>query len=133
LEGYLIKRRKLMTNINDKIKTILNACDDKKGYNFAVIDISKISTICDYFVICSGNSDRQTQAIADEIELKLKKAGYEIFHKEGMDKGRWILLDMDDIYVHVFHRDERDIYDLETLWSEGKFIDSEEFGVKNWK
>ncbi len=122
-----------MTNINDKIKTILNACDDKKGYNFAVIDISKISTICDYFVICSGNSDRQTQAIADEIELKSKKAGYEIFHKEGMDKGRWILLDMDDIYVHVFHRDERDIYDLETLWSEGKFIDSEEFGVKNWK
>lgn len=122
-----------MININDKIKTILNACDDKKGYNFAVIDISKISTICDYFVICSGNSDRQTQAIADEIELKSKKAGYEIFHKEGMDKGRWILLDMDDIYVHVFHRDERDIYDLETLWSEGKFIDSEEFGVKNWK
>lgn len=119
--------------INEKIKTILTACDDKKGYNFAVIDISNISTICDYFVICSGNSDRQTQAIADEIELKSKQKSYEIYHKEGMDKGRWILLDMEDIYVHIFHRDERDIYDLETLWSEGKFIDSEEFGIKNWK
>ena len=119
--------------INEKIKLILNACDDKKAYNFAIIDISSISSICDYFIICSGNSDRQTQAIADEVELKARQAGYEIYHKEGMEKGRWILLDMEDIYVHIFHRDERDIYDLETLWSEGKFIDSEEFGVKNWK
>ncbi len=119
--------------INEKIKLILNACDDKKAYNFAIIDISSISSICDYFIICSGNSDRQTQAIADEVELKSRQAGYEIYHKEGMEKGRWILLDMEDIYVHIFHRDERDIYDLETLWSEGKFIDSEEFGVKNWK
>ncbi len=119
--------------LNDKIKTILTACDDKKGYNFAVINITGISSVCDYFIICSGNSDRQTQAIADEIELKSKQKGYEIYHKEGMDKGRWILLDMDEIYVHVFHRDERDIYDLETLWSEGKFIASEEFGIKNWK
>ncbi len=122
-----------MVEINDKIKTILNACDDKKGYNFTVINISKISTVCDYFIICSGNSDRQTQAIADEIELKSEKSGYKIYHKEGLDTGRWILLDMDDIFVHVFHRDERDIYDLETLWGEGEFIDSEHFGIKNWK
>lgn len=122
-----------MVEINDKIKTILNACDDKKGYNFTVINLSKVSTVCDYFIICSGNSDRQTQAIADEIELKSEKSGYKIYHKEGMDTGRWILLDMDDIFVHVFHRDERYIYDLETLWSEGEFIDSEHFGIKNWK
>ncbi len=122
-----------MKEINDKIKTVLTACDDKKGYNFTVINISKISSVCDYFIICSGNSDRQTQAIADEVEFKAEQAGYEIFHKEGMHTGRWILLDMDNILVHIFHRDERDIYDLETLWNEGEFIDSENFGIKNWK
>lgn len=122
-----------MIEINDKIKTILSACDDKKGYNFTIINISKISTICDYFIICSGNSDRQTQAIADEVESKSEKAGFKVYHKEGMGTGRWILLDMDNIFVHIFHRDERDIYDLETLWNEGAFIDSENFGIKNWK
>lgn len=122
-----------MIEINDKIKTILSACDDKKGYNFTIIDISKISSICDYFVICSGNSDRQTQAIADEVEFKCEQAGHKVYHKEGMSTGRWILLDMDNVFVHIFHRDERDIYDLETLWNEGEFIDSEHFGIKNWK
>ena len=122
-----------MIEINDKIKTILNACDDKKGYNFTIINISKISSVCDYFIICSGNSDRQTQAIADEVESKIEKAGYEVYHKEGMSTGRWILLDLDNIFVHIFHRDERDMYDLETLWNEGEFIDSEHFGIKNWK
>lgn len=122
-----------MIEINDKIKTILSACDDKKGYNFTIIDISKISSICDYFIICSGNSDRQTQAIADEVEFKAEKAGCKVYHKEGFSTGRWILLDVDNIFVHIFHRDERDIYDLETLWNEGEFIDSEHFGIKNWK
>ena len=122
-----------MIEINDKIKTILNACDDKKGYNFTNINISKISTICDYFIICSGNSDRQTQAIADEVESKAEKAGYKVYHKEGMSTGRWILLDMDNIFIHIFHKDERELYDLETLWNEGEFIESEHFGVKNWK
>jgi len=122
-----------LIEINDKIKTILSACDDKKGYNFTIIDISKISSICDYFIICSGNSDRQTQAIADEVEFKAEKAGYKVYHKEGFSTGRWILLDVDNIFVHIFHRDERDIYDLETLWNEGEFIDSENFGIKNWK
>ena len=119
--------------IKDKLTTILTACDDKKGYNFSIIDISKISTICEYFVICSGNNERQTQAIADEIEDKAYKNGYDILHKEGMTTGRWILLDMDDVIVHIFHRDERELYDLETLWNEGTTIESEEFGIKNWK
>lgn len=122
-----------MININDKIKTILSACDDKKGYNFTIINISKTSSVCDYFIICSGNNDRQTQAIADEVEFKAGKAGYDIYHKEGANTGRWIIIDMDDIIVHIFHKDEREIYDLETLWNEGKFIDSENFGIKNWK
>ncbi|QSX07328.1 ribosome silencing factor [Sedimentibacter sp. zth1] len=112
---------------------ILEACDDKKGYNFSVIDISKVSSVCDYFVICNGSSDRQTQAIAEEVEFKAEQAGCEVYHKEGMNTGRWILIDMGDIIVHVFHKDEREIYDLDTLWNEGEFIDSEEFGIKNWK
>lgn len=122
-----------MIEIKDKIKTILEACDDKKAYNFSIIDVIGISSICDYYVICSGNNDRQTQAIADEVESKVENAGYIVYHKEGKNTGRWILLDMGDIIVHIFHKDERDVYDLESLWNEGKFIESEEFGIKNWK
>lgn len=77
-----------MVEIKDKIKTILEACDDKKGYNFTIINVEKVSSICDYFIICSGNNERQTQAIADEVEDKVSKAGYDVYHKEGMSTGR---------------------------------------------
>ncbi len=122
-----------MIDLSNKIKTILEACDDKKGYNFSVIDISEVSSVCDYFILCSGNSDKQVQAIADEVEFKSKKEGNEVYHIEGLDTGRWVLIDMGDVIVHVFHRDERDIYNLEELWNEGKFINSEDYGVENWK
>lgn len=122
-----------MIEFKDKIKAILEACDDKKAYNFKIINVTDISSVCDYFIICSGNSDRQTQAIADEVEDRADKLGYEIYHKEGKSTGRWILIDFGDIIVHVFHKDDRDIYNLETLWNEGEFLDSESFGIKNWK
>lgn len=122
-----------MTNINEKINIILKACDDKKGYNFSIINISEISSVCDYYILCSGNNDRQTVAISDEIDDKMSKAGYELYHLEGAREGRWVLMDYDDIIVHIFHKDERDVYDLETLWNQGVFIDSEQFGIKNWK
>ncbi len=118
---------------NKDIEVILQACDNKKAYNFVVLDVSKISSITDYFIICSGNNEKQTVAIAEEVITKAQKEGIEIYHKEGFDTGRWILLETDNIIVHIFHKDEREIYDLESIWYDNNSIDVEQFGIKNWK
>jgi len=115
------------------IEIILKACDNKQAFNFVILDVSKISSITDYFIICSGNNERQTAAIADEVIDKAGKEGIEFYYKEGFETGRWILLVTDNIIVHVFHKDERDIYDLESLWFDNNSIDVEQYGIKNWK
>jgi ribosome-associated protein len=115
------------------IEVILKACDNKKAYNFVVLDVSKISSITDYFIICSANNERQTAAIADEVIEKLHEEGIKIYHKEGFETGRWILLETDNIIVHIFHRDERETYDIESLWFDNNSLDVEQYGIKNWK
>lgn len=121
-------------NLDDKnIEIILQACDNKKAYNFVVLDVSKISSITDYFIICSANNEKQTVAIAEEVITKTQNEGIQIYHKEGFDTGRWILLETDNIIVHIFHRDEREIYDLESLWYDNNSLDVEQYGIKNWK
>lgn len=123
----------MKSNDSKKIEVILNACDNKKAYNFVVLDVSKISTITDYFIICSGNNERQTAAIAEEVMLKAQNEGFHIYHKEGLETGRWILLEFDNIIVHIFRRDEREVYDLESLWYDNNSLDVEQYGIKNWK
>ncbi|MBP1924971.1 ribosome-associated protein [Sedimentibacter acidaminivorans] len=121
-------------NLDHKnIEVILKACDNKKAYNFVVLDVSKISSITDYFIICSANNERQTAAIADEVIEKLHEEGIKIYHKEGFETGRWILLETDNIIVHIFHRDERETYDIESLWFDNNSLDVEQYGIKNWK
>lgn len=113
---------KLMIQIEEKLFIVTKACEDKKGFDITVINVSKLTTIADYFVIVSGNSSTQVMSIADEIEDKLLEAGYPEVKKEGYESGRWILLDLNDVIVHVFHKDEREYYNLERLWAdtEGK-------------
>jgi ribosome-associated protein len=121
-------------NLDQKnIEVILKACDNKKAYNFTVLDVSKISSITDYFVICSANNERQTAAIADEVIDKLHEEGIKIYHKEGFETGRWILLETDNIIVHIFQRDERETYDIESLWYDNNSLDVEQYGIKNWR
>lgn len=122
-----------MTSARKNIETILKACDDKKAYNFVVLDVSKVSSITDYFIICSGNNERQTTAIADEVIEKGLQNGIHFYYKEGFETARWILLETDDIIVHIFHKDEREIYDLESLWLDNNSLDVEQYGIKNWK
>lgn len=122
-----------MKQYEKNIEIILKACDNKKAFNFVILDVSKISSITDYFIICSGNNERQTVAIADEVIDKAGKEGIEFHYKEGFETGRWILLVTDNIIVHVFHKDERDIYDLESLWFDNNSIDVEQYGINNWK
>lgn len=94
------------------------AAEDKKAEDIVVLNMEGISLLADYFVICSGNSDRQVQAIAREIIEKSNEAGNEVKSVEGFDSARWILVDLGDVVAHVFHKDERSYYNLERLWRE---------------
>ena len=109
-----------MKDIDKRISIIAKACDDKRGFNIKILDIRNINPIADYFVITSGNSTSQVIAIADEVEEKMEKAGFQLFGKEGYKSGRWILLDFGDIVVHVFHKEDREFYNLEKLWADGE-------------
>lgn len=99
------------------------ALEDKKAEDIRVIDISEVSVLADYFLIASGKNRSQLQAMADEVEEKLGRAGYPMKQSEGYDNANWILLDFGDIIVHLFDPENRLFYDLERIWHDGKMID----------
>ena len=103
--------------VEDKLRIIKDSCKEKKGIDIKVLYIKGLSSIADYFVIVSGNSVRQVSALADEIEEKMDEKGINLENIDGKTTSRWILLDYGDIIVHVFHKDEREYYDIERLWS----------------
>ncbi|WP_336762028.1 ribosome silencing factor [Paenibacillus sp. USHLN196] len=100
------------------------AADDKKASNIVALDLINVSLVADYFVICHGNSDTQVQAIATEIRKQAHAVGATIKGIEGMDSARWVLMDMGDVVVHIFHRDEREYYNIERLWSDAKVVET---------
>ncbi len=109
-------------NIDELLKLAVKAAEDKKAEKIMVLDISKLSVISDYFIICHGNNERQVQAIVTEIRDKAHKNGYEVRGIEGADEGRWVLIDLGDVVVHVFHREERDFYNIERLWGDAPIV-----------
>ena len=108
--------------IADKAYEIL---EGKKARDIEVIDISEVSILTDCFIICSGTSAVHNRTLADELEVKMGAAGYNLLHKEGYDSARWILLDFGELVVHIFHEEDRSFYNLERLWSDGKFLTPE--------
>ncbi|MDO5301316.1 MAG: ribosome silencing factor [Tissierellia bacterium] len=102
----------------EKLEIIQASADAKQGANIQVLDISQMTTIADYFVVISGNSAPQIDAIVDEIQDKMAEAGYELYHNEGSAHSRWVILDYNEVIVHVFHREEREFYGLERLWTQ---------------
>lgn len=103
--------------VEEKLKIIKDACESKKGIDIKVLDIREMTSIAEYFIIVSGNSSTQSQAIAEEVEERLFKENIKPENVVGKNSSRWILLDYGDIMVHVFHKDEREYYDLERLWT----------------
>lgn len=96
---------------------------DKKGFDLKVFDVRELSSLTDYLLLVSGRSDRQVQAIADNVRTEFKHERDLLpLAVEGMDQGRWVLLDYGDLMVHVFQPDVREFYDLEGLWSEAPEI-----------
>ncbi|MCI5643375.1 MAG: ribosome silencing factor [Peptoniphilus sp.] len=104
--------------VQEKLDIIIKSCESKKGIDTKVLDIRGMTSIADYFIIVSGNSSAQVDALAREIDEKLSEQGEEPIHSEGKNSSRWIILDFSDIIVHVFHKDEREYYNLERLWED---------------
>jgi ribosome-associated protein len=92
-----------------------------------VLDISKIASFANYFLLCTGDSSRQMQAIADEVEKKLKACGIRPSHVEGYQNSEWILMDYLDLVIHIFSKNARVYYDLERLWRDGNKLDASQF------
>ena len=103
------------------------AIDDKKGQDIKIIDIHNVSVIADYFVIASGTNSNQVQAIVDNVEEQLGRAGFEAKQIEGNRNSSWILMDYGDVIVHIFDEENRLFYDLERIWRDGKILDAQEF------
>ena len=103
------------------------AMEDKKARDIRIIDISEISVLADYFLIASGSNKNQVQAMVDNVQEELHKAGFVPKQVEGYNSAIWILLDYGDIIIHVFDEENRLFYDLERIWRDGKtFVDVNE-------
>ena len=101
----------------------VKALDKKKGKNLQVLRTGELTTLADYFVLCTAGSTTQIKALTDICEEEVEKAGGELHHKEGFRDGGWVLLDFSDVVVHVFLEQERDFYDLERLWADAQPVD----------
>ena len=102
----------------ERVEIIKNALEDKKASEIEILDVSKQTSLGDYFIIASCQSSVQVRACVDEVEEKMLEAGFPPKHKEGYRGGSWILIDYGDIIVHVMQQEARDFYSIERLWDE---------------
>ncbi|UQS86699.1 ribosome silencing factor [Nicoliella spurrieriana] len=111
----------------DKVSVVVKAADDKRAHDIVALNVEQISLMADYFIIMDAASSRQVKAIAEAIVDEAEKADITIKQVEGKNAANWILIDLGDVIVHVFQREQREFYDLEKLWS-----DAAELDISNW-
>jgi len=104
------------------VNIAVQAAEDKKAIDITVLDIREISVIADYFIICSGRSSAQVQAIVENIQERLEKDNVVSLRREGFREGNWVLLDYGDVVIHVFQEAERQFYKLERLWGDAQVV-----------
>src|SRR5438094_10537937 len=122
------------THLKRPVFEAISACQEKKAEQIAVLELEPESgAFTDYFVVCSGTNPRQVQAISDEVEERLDKAGMRPAHVEGYKQAEWVLLDYVDFVVHVFSEKARKYYDLERLWKSAKRLEPRELGARRRK
>ena len=102
------------------LEVALRAAEERRATDPVVLDLRGISTVTDYFIICSGTSDTNVRAIADNVEAKLREAGVRPFGMEGYKEGTWVLMDYVDFVLHIFHFEKRLAFALEDLWKDAK-------------
>ena len=113
--------------IRSQVVSAVQACEEKKAEDISILEMDRnTSAFTDYFLICTGRNPRQIQAIADEVELRLKKGGVRANQVEGYSQGDWVLIDYVDFVVHVFSEKSRRFYDLELLWKSAKKLEPAE-------
>jgi len=108
-------------------KLVIEALEDKKAEDIKIIDISEVSVLADYFIIAGGNNNSQIQALSNNVEEKLGRAGYPVKQIEGYETANWILMDFGDVIVHIFDKENRLLYDLERIWRDGKMVSKDDF------
>lgn len=107
----------------EKCLLICQLLSDKKAGDIVYIDVAEKTSLCDYFIVCSGRSSTQVKSLAENLEEKLEKEYGEMpRRREGVREGRWAVVDYADVIVHIFSDEERDFYNLERLWEDGKNI-----------
>lgn len=109
-------------DIKNTVKLIYHALENKKARDITIIDISGLTVVADYFIIASADNVRQTSALADNVEEVLSKASIEPKGIEGRSSAKWILMDYNDVIVHIFDSENRLFYDLERIWKDGRTI-----------
>ena len=132
----LFKTTVILSSNNPKIKNhsikvthakkISKLMLDKKALDIKIIDVRKITTLTDFFIICTSESQPQTKAITDHIQSTMKKEGIKSLHIEGYENLDWVLIDYINIVVHIFSKECREYYDLERLWADGKIAEVKE-------
>ncbi len=112
-----------MQNItNETVQNICKALSDKSALDIKIVEVKGISDIADYLIVCSGKSAPQVKALFEHLEDTMEKLGKFAIRHEGAGEGRWICVDYGDIIVHVFHKETRDVYALDTLWNNGNNV-----------
>ena len=112
-----------MMDSQELARAIVQALDSKKGKEIALLNTSELTTLADYFVLCTGTSNTQLKALTDAVEDSLSRLGEEPHHVEGHREGTWVLMDYSSVVVHIFTEEARNFYDLERLWNDAVPVD----------
>ncbi len=115
---------------NNMVNIAVKAADAKFGTDIQVLDVKELTTLTSYFVIVTGGSNSNVQAICDHVEDKMAEGGFKMLNKEGYNNAEWILLGYDDVIIHIFQREPREFYKLEHIWKDAKTVDIEDLLVK---
>lgn len=108
-----------------RVREAVAAAEDRKAVDLRVLHVEQVSDFTDFFLICSGTSERQVQAIADAVQEKLREERVRPLHVEGYNRGQWVLLDYGDFVVHIFQEEPRRFYSLERLWGDAPDVTAE--------
>ncbi len=117
-----INKEEFIIESQEILEVAVKAADSKRAEDIVALEVANISLLADYFVICNGNSEKQVSAIVEAIVEKEHEKGIEVKRIEGKEGGKWVLVDLGDVIVHVFHTSERHFYNLEKLWSDAPLV-----------
>ncbi len=108
--------------MNKTVEEVCKILSAKQAYDICIVNLQEMSGIADYFVVCTGKSTAQVKALADNLDEQMKNLGKTALRSEGQSEGRWVAIDYGDVVVHIFYRETREIYSLDTLWNNGSNV-----------